>query len=159
MKKAQFEDIKWEEIPVLLELIQELAAYEKMETQVQATVELLENALFIQNTARAFFIRAEDQTIGFALYFYHFSTFIGRPSLYLEDIYIRPAYRNKGYGHEAFRHLAAIAREMNCGRMEWSCLNWNKPSIAFYQKLGAIPMEDWTVFRLDETQIKQVSEE
>lgn len=157
MQTVQFENIKWEEIPLLLEMIHELAVYEKMDDSVHATVELLENALFIQNTARAFFVRLEGETIGFALYFFHFSTFCGRPTLYLEDIYIKPEYRNRGYGKFVFQHLAALALDMNCARMEWRCLNWNSPSIAFYENLGAIPMKEWTVFRLEEAQIRKLS--
>ncbi len=137
-----------EDIPQILRLIRELAAYEGMEEQVVATETLLAQWLFEKKTAEVLMARWEGETIGFALFFHNFSTFLGRGGLYLEDLYIVPAWRGKGFGRKVLQRLAEIALQRGCGRLEWWCLDWNRPSIGFYRSLGAEAMEDWTVYRL-----------
>ena len=113
--------------------------------------------MFEKQVAEALLLMVDNEAIGFALYFYNFSTFVGRAGLYLEDLFIRKEYRGRGYGKHTFIQLAGIAREKGCGRMEWTCLNWNKPSIEFYLSLGAEPMDEWTVYRLDSEKILNLS--
>ena len=125
-----------------------LAEYEHMADQVVATPELLEEQLFVAKNAEVLFAVADGVEVGFALYFHNFSTFLGRSGLYLEDLFVRPEYRGLGYGKAILQELARIAVQRKCGRMEWWCLDWNQPSIAFYRSLGAEPMADWTVYRL-----------
>ncbi|MBP0973191.1 MAG: GNAT family N-acetyltransferase [Oscillospiraceae bacterium] len=137
-----------EDTPLILSFIRQLAEYEQMADQVVATEELLEQEIFDRHGAEVVFAAADGQEIGFALYFYNFSTFLGRAGLYLEDLYVRPEYRGKGFGKALLQHLAHIACERGCGRMEWWCLDWNRPSIDFYLSLGAEAMTDWTVYRL-----------
>lgn len=133
---------------LILQFILELAAYEKMEGEVVATPQLLEEWIFEQKKAEVIFAVINGQEIGFALFFHNFSTFLGRAGLYLEDLYVRPEYRGNGYGKSLLKKLASIAVERGCGRLEWWCLDWNQPSIDFYLSLGAEPMSDWTVYRL-----------
>ena len=137
------------DVPVLLELIRELADYEKMLDQVTATEALLEEWMFDRGRAEALLLLAEGQAAGFALFFHNFSTFLGRAGIYLEDLFVRPAFRGRGYGKALLSRLAAVAVERRCGRLEWWCLDWNKPSIGFYLAMGARPMADWTVYRVD----------
>ncbi len=137
------------DIPLLLEFIKGIAKYEKMEDEVIATAETLEVEMFDHHRAEAVFAVVDKKEVGFALFFYNFSTFIGHSGLYLEDLFVWPEYRGKGYGKALFLHLAEIARSYKCGRMEWTCLNWNLPSIQFYHSLGAVPMNEWTTYRLD----------
>lgn len=144
IRKAEREDVG-----LLLEFIRGIAKYEKMEDEVVATVEVLESEMFDHHRAEAIFAVVDGQEVGFALYFFNFSTFIGHSGLYLEDLFVWPEYRGRGYGKALLLHLVAMASERHCGRMEWSCLNWNKPSIDFYLSMGAIPMREWTVYRLD----------
>jgi GNAT superfamily N-acetyltransferase len=133
---------------LILEFIKALAAYEKMLDQVVATEEILKDWLFEQKKAEVVFAVADGIDVGFALYFHNFSTFLGRAGLYIEDVFVKPEYRGQGYGKAILKKLAQIAVERGCGRMEWWCLDWNKPSIGFYLSLGAEPMDDWTVYRL-----------
>lgn len=136
--------------PVVLELIRELAAFEKLSDRVIATEADLENTLFSERPAAEVVLAAEaTEVAGFALYFTTYSTFLGRPGLYLEDLYVRPQARRQGVGTALMRHLATIATTRNYGRFEWSCLNWNTDAIRFYAQLGAIAQSDWTVHRLD----------
>lgn len=136
---------------LLLELIGELASYEELAHELIATEELLADALFSdQAVAEAVFAEWQGNAVGFALYFRNFSTFVGRPGLYLEDLFVRESLRGRGIGKALLLHLAAIARERGYGRMEWSVLDWNQPAIDFYRSLGAVAMDDWTVFRLDQ---------
>ena len=132
----------------ILSFIRQLAIYEKMSDQVVATEELLREWIFEKRKAEVLFISEGDQEIGFALFFHNFSTFLGRAGIYLEDLFVLPEYRNKGYGKALLKKLAQITVERGCGRLEWSCLDWNKPSIDFYLSLGAAPMNDWTTYRL-----------
>ena len=137
------------DVPVILGFIRALAEYEHMSDQVVATEELLEDWLFGRRTARVILAELEGRPVGFALFFHNFSTFLGRGGIYLEDLFVLPEARGKGFGKALLRALAAIAVEEGCGRLEWSCLDWNKPSIDFYLSLGARPMEDWTTYRVD----------
>ena len=133
---------------LLMSFIRALASYEKMLDQVSATEELLSYWLFEKRVAEAFFILEDDREVGFALYFHNFSTFLGRAGIYLEDLFVLPEHRGKGYGKAILARLAAIARECGCGRLEWACLDWNKPSIDFYRSLGAVPLDEWTIYRV-----------
>jgi len=132
----------------ILHFIRELAIYEKMLDQVVADEELLRHWIFEEKKAEVIFALEGDTEVGFALFFHNFSTFLGRAGVYLEDLFVLPQYRGKGYGKGLIQTLAKIAVQRGCGRLEWSCLDWNTPSIEFYKALGAIPMEDWTVYRV-----------
>ena len=134
--------------PLILEFIRRLAEYEHMLDQVTASEDLLADQLFRRRNAEVLFAVEEGREVGFALFFHNFSTFLGRSGLYLEDLYVLPEHRGKGVGKALLQKLASIAVERGCGRMEWWCLDWNRPSIAFYRSLGAEPMEEWTVYRL-----------
>ncbi|MEQ1731707.1 MAG: GNAT family N-acetyltransferase [Vicinamibacterales bacterium] len=138
------------DVPLLLSLIRELAEYEQLGHEVQATPERLHNALFgADPVAHALIARTTDGTpAGFALYFFNFSTFLGKPGLYLEDLYVRPEYRKRGLGRRMLAHLAKLAVERDCGRMEWSVLNWNQMALRVYRAIGAQPLDEWTVQRL-----------
>lgn len=142
---------------LILSFIRELAAYEKMLDQVVASEALLHEWIFRQKKAEILFAVENGEEIGFALFFHNFSTFLGRAGLYLEDLYVKPECRGKGYGKAILRQLAAIAVERGCGRMEWWCLDWNRPSIEFYLSLGAEPMKDWTVYRLTGDTLAQLA--
>jgi len=137
------------DIPVILSFIKELAEYEKMADKVVATEELLEEWIFDKNGAEVIFAVEKEKEVGFALFFHNFSTFLGRSGLYLEDLYVQPDHRNKGYGKALLKELAKIAVSRGYGRMDWSCLDWNRPSIDFYLSLGAEPLDEWTVYRLE----------
>ena len=134
--------------PLILNFIRALAEYEKMADLVVADEALLGDQLFQKRNAEVIFAMEEGKEVGFALFFHNFSTFLGRSGLYLEDLYVLPEFRGKGYGKALLQKLAAIAVERGCGRMEWWCLDWNQPSIDFYKALGAEPMDEWTVYRL-----------
>lgn len=133
---------------LILQFIRALAEYEKMLDLVVADEELLTDQLFHKKNAEVVFAMEDGKEVGFVLYFHNFSTFLGRSGLYLEDLFVYPEYRGKGYGKAILKRLAAIAVERGCGRLEWACLDWNQPSIDFYRSLGAEPMSDWTVYRL-----------
>ena len=132
----------------ILAFIRGLAEYEKMENDVIATPELLREWIFEKEKAEVIFPVVDGKEVGFALFFHNFSTFLGRAGLYLEDLYILPECRGRGYGKATLRELARIAVDRGCGRLEWCCLDWNKPSIDFYLSLGARPMDEWTTYRL-----------
>lgn len=153
-----FRDAERKDVPLILQFIKEIAAYEKMSNQVIADETTLETWIFDKEKAEVFFVLEEGKEVGFALYFHNFSTFVGRGGIYLEDVYIRPEYRGKGYGKAILKKLAAIAVERGCGRMEWVCLDWNQPSIDFYLSLGAQPMSDWTLYRLTGDALAQLAE-
>lgn len=136
------------DVPLILSFIRDLAAYENMLDLVSANEEVLREWLFERKKAEVLFAVLGKREIGFALYFYNFSTFLGKAGLYMEDLFIKPQYRGYGYGKAILVRLAQIALERGCGRLEWNCLNWNKPSIDFYRSLGAVPMDDWTVYRI-----------
>lgn len=144
--------------PLILDFIKWLADYERMLDQVVADEDTLANQLFRKKNAEVLFALENGKEVGFALFFHNFSTFLGRSGLYLEDLFVLPEHRGKGYGKAILQRLAAIARERDCGRMEWWCLDWNKPSIDFYRSLGAEPMSDWTVYRLTGETLKNLAE-
>ena len=147
------------DLPVILKLIRALADYERASNEVVATEEILGETLFGKRPAAEVLLLFEDgAAAGFALFFHNFSTWIGRPGLYLEDLFVRPEHRGKGYGRALLIELAKIARGRNCGRLEWAVLNWNEPAIQFYQKLGAKPMHEWTVFRLTRDEIVRLAD-
>lgn len=155
---TQFRTATPNDVPLVLFFIKELAVYEKMLDEVVATEEILKEWIFDKQSAEVIFVLHEGKEVGFALYFHNFSTFVGRAGLYLEDLYVMPEYRGMGYGKGLLRRLAQIAVERGCGRMEWVCLDWNKPSIDFYRSLGAQPMDDWTIYRLAGNSLKQMAE-
>jgi GNAT superfamily N-acetyltransferase len=138
-----------EDVPIILQLIRDLAKYERAPNEVTATDEQLVDVLFGERPAADVLLAFEGQSaVGFAVFFYNFSTWLGRPGLYLEDLFVKPEKRGKGYGRALLIELAKIARDRGCGRMEWAVLDWNEPAIKFYRALGAKPMHEWTVFRL-----------
>jgi GNAT superfamily N-acetyltransferase len=148
-----------EDVSMILQLIRDLATYERAPNEVTATEEQLVDVLFGERPAAEVLLAFEGQSpIGFAVYFYNFSTWLGRPGLYLEDLFVKPDKRGKGYGRALLVELAKIARERECGRMEWAVLNWNEPAIKFYRALGAKPMDEWTVFRLTRDGIDRLAE-
>lgn len=158
MDKLTFRFAGREDIPLVLQFIRDLARYEEMEDQVVADEATLEREIFDKGGARVLFAVLGEETVGFALFFHNFSTFLGRRGLYLEDLYVRPEYRGRGCGKAILRQLGRIAKEEGCGRMEWWCLDWNKPSIDFYLSLGAEAMTDWTVYRLAGETLKALGE-
>jgi GNAT superfamily N-acetyltransferase len=149
-----------DDVPLILDFIKELAIYEKLGHEAVATEAILSETLFGKRPYAEVLIASYDgQPAGYALFFHSFSTFIGRPGLYLEDVYVRPAMRGKGVGKALLTYLARLAVERQCGRFEWSVLNWNEPSIGFYKSLGAIPMDEWTVYRLAGESLERMAKE
>ena len=147
-----------EDVPIILKLIRDLATYERAPREVTATEEQLADVLFGERPAAEVLLAFEQESaIGFAVFFHNFSTWLGRPGLYLEDLFVKPKKRGKGYGRALLVELAKIARERGCGRMEWAVLNWNEPAIKFYRALGATPMDEWTVFRLTRDGIEKLA--
>lgn len=138
----------------ILFFIKKLAEYEKMSDEVVATEELLQEWIFEKKKAEVIFVVEDGKEVGFALFFHNFSTFLGRAGIYLEDLFVLQEYRGKGYGKALLKKLGEIALERKCGRVEWSCLDWNQSSIDFYRSLGAVPMTDWTTYRLTEDKMK-----
>lgn len=155
--KLTFRNAVREDTPLILEFIKKLADYEKMSDEVVADVKTLESWIFDKGKAEVLFALEDGKEIGFALFFHNFSTFLGRAGIYLEDLYVEEQYRNKGYGKALLKKLAAIALERGCGRLEWWCLDWNKPSIDFYLSLGAEPMSDWTTYRISGDTLKELA--
>ena len=147
------------DVPQILTFIRELADYEGMLDQVVATEELLTKWLFEKEEAEVLLGSCGGKTVGFALFFHNFSTFLGRGGIYLEDLYVCPEYRGRGYGKAFLMQLAAVAVERGCGRLEWWCLDWNKPSIDFYLGMGAKAMSDWTVYRIDGERLQEMADE
>lgn len=158
VKGARIRMAQREDIPMVLGFVKELAQYERMSDEVVATEALFEEWMFERGVAQSLICEYEGEPVGIALYFHNFSTFVGRGGLYLEDLYIRPQMRGKGLGKALFRCLAQIALERGCGRMEWSCLDWNEPSIEFYRSLGARSMDEWTVYRLTGDQLRTLAD-
>ena len=147
-----------EDAGLILQFIRELADYEQLLHEVVATEEILTEWIFQKQKAEVIFALEEGKEVGFALFFHNFSTFLGRSGVYLEDLYVKPEYRGKGYGKGLLKALARIAVARGCGRLEWWCLDWNKPSIDFYLSLGAEPMSDWTVYRIAGDTLKTMAE-
>ena len=147
-----------DDVKIILGFVRELAEYEKMSDEVVATEELLQEWVFEKKKAEVIFAVEDGVEVGFALFFHNFSTFVGRAGLYLEDVFVKVEHRGKGYGKALLKELARIAVERGCGRMEWVCLNWNQPSIDFYRSLGAVPMDDWTIYRVAGDTLKALAE-
>lgn len=137
-----------EDASLILSFIKGIAEYERMLDLVINTEEMIEQVVFEQKRAEVIFVLEDGKEVGFALFFHNYSTFVGRAGLYLEDLFVWPEYRGKGYGKALFCKVASIAKERGCGRMEWTCLDWNEPSIRFYLSMGATPMDEWTTYRL-----------
>ena len=148
MNSVSFRYATKEDVSLVLYFIHQIAIYEKMENEVVATEELLTDWIFERKRAEVIFVMENKKEVGFALFFHNFSTFLGRSGIYLEDLYVEPEHRGKGYGKALLKELAKITVERGCGRLEWCCLDWNKPSIDFYLALGAKPMSGWTTYRL-----------
>lgn len=148
MNNLSFRYATKDDSALILKFIKELADYEHMLNEVITTEELLQEWIFEKQKAEVIFAMENDTEVGFALFFHNFSTFLGRAGIYLEDLYVQPEHRGKGYGKGLLKKLAQIAVERGCGRLEWWCLDWNQPSIDFYLSLGAEPMKDWTVYRI-----------
>ena len=141
----------------ILQMIRALARYEKMEDQVVATEDLLREWIFEKKKAEVLFATEDGREVGFALFFHHFSTFLGRAGIYLEDLYVLPEYRGKGHGKALLKRLAQITLERGCGRLDWQCLDWNERSIAFYRSLGAEALDDWTGYRLSGKTLEEMA--
>ena len=139
----------------ILELIKRLAEYEKCLHEVVADEATILQSIFVEKSAEVVFAEENGQIVGFALFFHNFSTFVGRKGLYIEDLFVIPEKRGMGYGKALLNYLAKLAVDRNCGRMEWICLDWNQPALNVYRSIGAIPMDDWTVQRLDENKLKE----
>lgn len=154
----EFRNAQREDTPLILGFIRGLAEYEKMLSDVVADEKTLEEWIFDKQKAEVIFVLENGKEVGFALYFHNFSTFLGRAGIYLEDLFVKPEHRGKGYGKALLRKLAQTAVERGCGRLEWWCLNWNKPSIDFYLSLGAEPMTDWTVYRVAGDTLTELAE-
>ena len=155
----QIRPARVQDVPIILQLIRDLATYERAPQEVTATEEQLVSVLFGERPAAEVLLAFEEESpAGFAVYFYNFSTWLGRPGLYLEDLFVKPEKRGKGYGRALLVELAKIARDRGCGRMEWAVLDWNEPAIKFYQALGATPMDEWTVFRLTRDEIAKLAD-
>lgn len=157
-KQLAFRFATEKDVPLILKFIKGIAEYEKMLDEVETTEELLHEYLFEKQRAEVIFAIVDNVEVGFALFFHNFSTFVGKSGLYLEDIFVWPQYRGKGYGKAIFKQLVKIANERDCGRMEWVCLNWNRPSIDFYLSLNAKPLDEWTTYRLDKEGLKALAE-
>ena len=155
----QIRPARVQDVPIILQLIRDLATYERAPDEVTATEEQLVSVLFGERPAAEVLLAFEEESpAGFAVYFYNFSTWLGRPGLYLEDLFVKPEKRGKGYGRALLVELAKIARDRGCGRMEWAVLDWNEAAIKFYQALGAKPMDEWTVFRLKRDEIAKLAD-
>ncbi len=148
MDEKKFRFAKREDCHIILEFIKGLADYERMSDDVVATPALLEEWIFDRKVAEVIFALEDGAEVGFALFFHNFSTFLGVGGIYLEDLFVLPEKRGHGYGKGLLKTLAEITVERGCGRLEWCCLDWNKPSIDFYLSLGAVPMDEWTTYRL-----------
>lgn len=147
------------DIPAILGLIRELAIYEKLLHEVEATPELLQKHLFDEPRARVLIAEHEGVAVGYALFFYNFSTFLARPGIHLEDIFVQPQFRGRGIGKSLLIQVAQIAAQENCGRLEWNVLDWNEPSIAFYKSMGAVPLDDWTIMRVTGDALTQLAQQ
>ena len=159
MNEFQIRDAQADDVPLILQLIVDLAVYERAPKNVVATEQGLREVLFGKEPSAKVLLALEgDQPVGFAVYFFNFSTWLGRPGLYLEDLFVKPETRGRGYGRALLVHLAGIARAHHCGRMEWAVLDWNEPAIQFYKKLGARPNEEWTIYRLTSEGINRLAE-
>lgn len=146
------------DVPLILSFIKELAEYEKMSNDVIATEEVLRESLFKRKVAEVIIGEFNNQPVAFAVFFHNFSTFVGKPGIYLEDLYVKPEMRGKGIGKLILSYIAKLCVERNCGRLEWACLDWNEPSIKFYKKMGAVPMDEWTVYRVSDNALTELAD-
>lgn len=144
---------------IIFGLVKELAEYEKLLGKFEATEELLRESLFHRDVAEAIIGEYQGKPVGYAIFFHNFSTFVGRIGIYIEDLYVKPDMRGRGFGEAIFAFIAKLAVERKCGRLEWSCLDWNAPSIAFYRKMGAEPLEDWTMYRITGSSLTKLADE
>ena len=158
-KNFNFRTATPEDTGLILQFIKDLAEYEKMSDEVVADEDILREWIFEKKKAEVIFILENEKEVGFALFFHNFSTFLGRSGIYLEDLFVKPEYRGNGYGKALLQKLASIAVERGCGRLEWCCLDWNKPSIDFYLSLGAKPMSDWTTYRVAGDTLKNLAKQ
>ena len=157
MENFTFRYASREDCSLILEFIKELAEYERMSEQVVADEAILEEWIFDRQKAEVIFVMEDGRELGFALFFHNFSTFLGRAGIYLEDLFVKPEHRGRGCGRALLKKLAAIAVERGCGRFEWSCLDWNTPSIEFYKSMGAVPMDEWTSFRVSGKTLEELA--
>jgi GNAT superfamily N-acetyltransferase len=154
----QFRFAERKDVPLILQFIKELAEYENKLDEVAADEPTLEHWIFDENAAEVIFVLADDgEEAGFALFFHTFSTFMGKAGIYLEDLFVKPEHRGGGYGKALMKKLASIALERGYGKLEWCCLDWNKPSIDFYLSLGAVPMSEWTVYRITDPELTELA--
>ena len=154
MKAFNIRPARPDEAGVVLDLIKQLAVYERCENDVVADEATIRQSLFVERSAKVVLAEEEGMVVGFALFFHNFSTFVGRKGMYLEDLFVIPEKRGLGYGKALLKYVAKLAVQRNCGRMEWICLDWNEPSLRIYRSIGAVPMSEWTVQRLDEQALK-----
>ena len=154
MKAFNIRPARPDEAGVVLDLIKQLAVYERCENDVVADEATIRQSLFVERSAEVVLADEEGMVVGFAIFFHNFSTFVGRKGMYLEDLFVIPEKRGLGYGKALLKYVAKLAVQRNCGRMEWICLDWNEPSLRIYRSIGAVPMSDWTVQRLDEQALK-----
>ncbi|MDP2302397.1 MAG: GNAT family N-acetyltransferase [Ignavibacteria bacterium] len=148
------------DVPLILDFIRMIADYEKLSDSLTVTEDILNESLFGNDAkAEVIFGYFENEAVAYAVYFYNFSTFVGRNGLYLEDLFVKPEHRGKGLGKILLKHLAKLAVENNCGRMEWTVLDWNRPAIDFYKSIGAVSMDGWSIFRLDETSLRKFTQD
>ncbi len=159
MSELSFRFASEDDCGLILDFIRRLAEYEQLGDQVVASEELLREWIFEKKKAEVLFALSDGKEVGFALFFHNFSTFLGRAGIYLEDLFVLPAYRGKGFGKGLLRELAGIACERGCGRLEWVCLDWNRPSIDFYLSLGARPMDEWTAYRVTGSDLRRLAGE
>lgn len=149
MAQAQIRSATEADVPLILQFIRDLAVYEKLAHKVTANEEQLRRTLFgSPRFAEVIFAMVDGKEAGFALFFHNYSTFLGQPGIYLEDLFVKPEMRGRGVGKQLLTHLAKLAKERGCGRVEWAVLDWNTPSIDFYKRIGAVPLDDWIIFRL-----------
>ena len=158
MNGLKFKRTAEHDIPVILDFIKQIAIYENMLDKITATEESLKESIFDNNRAEALLIEFNNEVIGYIIYFFNYSSFVGREGLYIEDLYIKPEYRGKGIGKKSFEVLVNIAKENKCERLEWTCLDWNEPSLKFYKSIGANQMNEWIIHRLDKETIDKISE-
>ncbi len=158
MENFEYRFAEKKDAGVILSFIKKLAEYEKMSDDVSATEELLAKWIFDEKKAEVIFALEDGKEVGFALFFHNFSTFLGRAGIYLEDLFVLKEYRGRGYGKGLLKQLARIAMDRGCGRLEWSCLDWNTPSIDFYLSLNATPMDEWTTYRLTGETLAKMAE-
>ena len=154
MKAFNIRPARPDEAGVVLDLIKQLAVYERCENDVVADEATIRQSLFVERSAKVVLAEEEGMVVGFALFFHNFSTFVGRKGMYLEDLFVIPEKRGLGYGKALLKYVAKLAVQRNCGRMEWICLDWNEPYLRIYRSIGAVPMSEWTVQRLDEQALK-----